>query len=1033
MGFIDTGLTDSGSGRGKTTHYAFAYDDALESSVHPGQPEPARTNALIASAETDFDLMNGWFGNIGLPYGLPVSVNVENAGGGAHWGPPIGLDPGSGDANLCRFLMVAEVTEMLMLKQNRGWFAPDGSNEQSSGEGLSHFLAGQFLIENNLPLFTFISNIWMNSSRDDFVNHIDEYDHSNSPKSACSLLFLYYLFVQLGFSINEIVGAAGPELSDVYHNLTGDPGDPFPFFKRLLDVAFPGTAQITSGPNLDNPYPVGILSFWVDKSTFGRDEVADALVTHGGRFAEAFWLVLEGFSIDSFNSLHIDVEQPTGPFANLPGITIGRSPIPVHFENTANTKVPQRIRIAYDVTFTQNTLNHFPQPTDGPANYSLHAAITSNGTDVPGGTAVTDFELIGGEDPYFTNIDPTTQNVFYLSQDLRVFTATPALNNVPVAGGPTFPSDSVAGAFGYLQSLLTHLNSNYSDPTGQDPFSSVLPGQGGALTGDSSVTPFHFDFSDIFHPQIDNNYNFAIARVRLRAPSGSPAAENVRVFFRLWSTQTADTDYQDTTTYAYTPDAAGFPGSPLVGANHHTLPFFATGNLNNQTDYVPGGVNALSLSNNGTDQSWFYYGCFLNLYDSANQVDGQQIQHWLNGSHHCLVAQIAYDGAPIINANGVTESPQNSDKLAQRNLQVTTSDNPGPASAHRVPQTFDVRPSPALADVAGLLLDYPDELMIDWGHVPVGSVAHIFWPQASAAEVIDQASRLYGSHLLTVDDPNTVACTVTDGITYVPIPHSVDDLNLTGLLTIDLPTTVVAGQEFEVQVRRVATRRGRFEKPRPPVAVPGIAEPAARPPVAAELADRPSSNIDLEPPSDVEPEPSEWPKTGMRNWRYVVGSFGVRIPVGTSATLLLPEQNTLAIMKWRLANRSPADRWYRVLQRYVGYLSDRVDGLGGDSSQVLPSPDGFPLPGGEHGGPGGHGHVGHRHVGKVAALLYDRFGDFEGFILDTEDGDLRFAAREHEMETVVARAWAQRIVTVVIGEVDERPHQVLLLSPPPPA
>ena len=67
-----------------------------------------------------------------------------------------------------------------------------------------------------------------------------------------------------------------------------------------------------------------------------------------------------------------------------------------------------------------------------------------------------------------------------------------------------------------------------------------------------------------------------------------------------------------------------------------------------------------------------------------------------------------------------------------------------------------------------------------------------------------------------------------------------------------------------------------------------------------------------------------------------------------------------------------------------------MDGLGGGSSQVLP-------------------------------------------FLDTEDGDLRFAAREHEMETVVARAWAQRIVTVVIGEVDKRPHQVLLLSPPPPA
>ncbi len=34
--------------------------------------------------------------------------------------------------------------------------------------------------------------------------------------------------------------------------------------------------------------------------------------------------------------------------------------------------------------------------------------------------------------------------------------------------------------------------------------------------------------------------------------------------------------------------------------------------------------------------------------------------------------------------------------LAQRNLQVTTSDNPGNPATHRIPQTFDVRPSPKL-------------------------------------------------------------------------------------------------------------------------------------------------------------------------------------------------------------------------------------------------------------------------------------------------------------------------------------------------
>jgi hypothetical protein len=117
----------------------------------------------------------------------------------------------------------------------------------------------------------------------------------------------------------------------------------------------------------------------------------------------------------------------------------------------------------------------------------------------------------------------------------------------------------VAGAFSYVQSLLAYLNANFSDPNGADPFSTILPSQGGAFNGDSSVTPFTLDSSNIFNPHIYNNYNFAIARVRPRGTAGAAgAAQNVRVFFRLWSTQAADTDYQPSSTYANTPDASGF-------------------------------------------------------------------------------------------------------------------------------------------------------------------------------------------------------------------------------------------------------------------------------------------------------------------------------------------------------------------------------------------------------------------------------------------------------------------------------------------
>jgi hypothetical protein len=82
----------------------------------------------------------------------------------------------------------------------------------------------------------------------------------------------------------------------------------------------------------------------------------------------------------------------------------------------------------------------------------------------------------------------------------------------------------------------------------------------------------------------------------------------------------------------YTADANGLPGAPLVGVDHHTIPFFASGNVSGNTDYNAGGPNIKNVSLNSGDQVWAYFGCFLNLYDSGNVIDGQNVQHWLNGA-----------------------------------------------------------------------------------------------------------------------------------------------------------------------------------------------------------------------------------------------------------------------------------------------------------------------------------------------------------------------------------------------------------------
>jgi hypothetical protein len=102
--------------------------------------------------------------------------------------------------------------------------------------------------------------------------------------------------------------------------------------------------------------------------------------------------------------------------------------------------------------------------------------------------------------------------------------------------------------------------------------------------------------------------------------------------------------------------------------------------------------------------------------------------------------------------------------------------------------------------------------------------------------------------------------------------------------------------------------------------------------------------------------------------------------------------------------------------------------MGGDPGQVDPSPTGgWPEPSsGTHGGDS-------RVIvtGKISRLIFDHFGDFEGFVLVTKDGDWRFESRERHLEEVVREAWAARLrVTVVAArQARHRPVEVMLHPP----
>jgi hypothetical protein len=308
-------------------------------------------------------------------------------------------------------------------------------------------------------------------ARTDYVNTTLPFA-GNGPGTGCGMLFLYYLFHQLGFAVPDIIANApgldssgnpkgGSCLRGVYRNLTGDDSDPFPYFASLLAAAFPpDQVAAIPGSNGDDPWPLGGLSFLGSKNTWGHDEVLD-IIAHGGTYPDAINLALDGFSLNIVG----------GTVPSLPTIAFGgvtASPAGLLSQST-NPKIPQQILFTYDLKFAQ-PLGTFPPSGETPA--AVASAINVLGNNFQ---AETEFFFLAGADPYFTNVvkdpsNPTAANVPWLSEDLRVFTATPgatpaAQYQFPVPGGPQFVESipagggfDINGAYTYIQALLKYLN-----------------------------------------------------------------------------------------------------------------------------------------------------------------------------------------------------------------------------------------------------------------------------------------------------------------------------------------------------------------------------------------------------------------------------------------------------------------------------------------------------------------------------------------------------------------------------------------------
>jgi hypothetical protein len=634
----------------------------------------------------------------------------------------------------------------------------------------------------------------------------------------------------------------------------------------------------------------------VDRSAFSEWDVSSAPVVNGRRsFREAVYLVFDGFLP---GELGIPTGAPTAPPAgSLPQLTLRRrsdSMTPTDFAVIPSTTTPfmaelgsvpaevaQRFTLAYDIEFTGTT-----GTADFPAAGQDHVDVTATKDWLSATGAITLFRqpnpfMLDGPD-------------WWYSKDLRVFRVVQsnAGDPGPFLGAPPFTGSTVGDALQYLQARLADLNA--APVSGQHPFDGIPDSVLTLLPNDATGRPM---------------FNFAIARVRF-VPGASATSDPLRVFFRTFRTQSTTLDYQSATTYRSAdnfdtpPDRIPLLGlGPQIGATREvvSIPYF-------DTDRVPPSVNLrnqiakskFALPGGAAIEQWHFFGALLDFNQLAPrfpevvgaQLNGpftssaEPIQDLIRGLHQCLVAEISYAPDPI--PPGATAA--GSENLAQRNLAISESANPGTPASRTVHHTFQIiqtrpelRTSPFTEDRRP---EYeteerwgaPDELMIRWGNVPKATRARLYLNPSDADQILAMSGLpLVQAHLRRVA-PHAIDCSVDD-ITWLPLPRTTRPLP--ALLTLYLPRGVRRGEEYRVVLRQISGRT-----------------------------------------------------------RAVVGIFELAIPVRDARELLLNEEDTLAVLRSIKRSLDPSDPWASVFSRYAEQTAQRVRGFGGDPRDIPASPYG---------------------------------------------------------------------------------------------
>ena len=618
-----------------------------------------------------------------------------------------------------------------------------------------------------------------------------------------------------------------------------------------------------------------------DRSHFSIDEAQAVAVGGVSEFAPAFSLIVDGYrpsqlSITTITPTPTDLATFAPAFSFFepgvgPVLNMAAYPTRMLLEVPgASLEIQQRVTFEYGLQLTGTGM--FPV-----AGTTPQLRVVRMGVNVGGHGCEADITLFRQPNPYM--LDGPTH---WLSTDLRVFALRPGESQ----SGRILPLET-PDPLAYIADFV--VESDTAPQTLMHPFDQIAT--------DQQASRLYLESQREGAPV----FNFALARVRYR---GQQPLSHVRVFFRMFTTAVTSMNYSGLT---YPRNTAGtLPTLGVSATEVLTIPFFGVSRTTVETIGDTVNTKSVQPSGTGSAETHRYFGVWLDfnqatlLYTDPQDGVLKSIQDLMRGKHQGLVAEIRF--GPDLIPTGA--SPADNDNLAQRNLAIVESDNPGFPDSHLVQHTFDLRTTwlpkqekagiPVVAHVAddpnrgehGRQRDHvhaaePDELMIQWGNLPRDAEVTLYMPALNADAIIDAARKRTGSPRLERIDTHTIRCVVAD-ITHVPLIAPAPT-QVAGLITIRLPDSVKTGDSFRVITRQLG---------------------------------------------------------GLP--RRVLGTFELFIPVSIGDKIRPEEERLLSVLKNIGKSMRLTSRWHPVFQRYLAGTGEKVRGLGGSPEQIEPSATGEP-------------------------------------------------------------------------------------------